>query len=522
MRAAQAGSIHLKRDFIIVIAILSVAIITPVVYLSSQARQNISSQYIKNATENSVSQFHNMDETMVATLELVADWGRDNLLPLSQGNEINSLLFPLLEREKMLYGISIADMNGASYYIRHEGENIRTSEIEANSSPRESKLRLLDSKRQMLSEKMLPSHYDPRQRPWFEPAVSNNTIFWTEPYTFYSSDNVGMTAAISYTRKSDGKQLVVAFDILLDDLYLKIHKTAPSQNSRVFIFRQDAKLYIPKSVDSGPDFLSFATIKDEAIRQAYTTWSGAALSTKQILTIRNNNKTWWCGFQPLENTRKNTWICVMVPEDDIIGNANKRQITIWLLGLAAILCCTALAAWLLYRHARPASIANTVMGQKNPEESVHRLIAEGEGRTIEFKSTMRMNLHTGKKGKEIEIAWLKGVAAFLNSEGGILLLGVADNGEITGLGKDNFDNDDRCALHLKNLIGAHIGTEFSKYIQFNIVQVGDKKVGVISCERSATPIFLKHPKGESFFIRNGPSSDELPISKALEYIKQRH
>lgn len=31
---------------------------------------------------------------------------------------------------------------------------------------------------------------------------------------------------------------------------------------------------------------------------------------------------------------------------------------------------------------------------RQPEKSIRRLIADGEGRTLEFKSTMRMNLHT--------------------------------------------------------------------------------------------------------------------------------
>ena len=35
-----------------------------------------------------------------------------------------------------------------------------------------------------------------------------------------------------------------------------------------------------------------------------------------------------------------------------------------------------------------------------------------------------MNLHTKKPGKEIEIAWLKGVTAFLNTDGGTLLIGM--------------------------------------------------------------------------------------------------
>ncbi len=91
MRAARTQ--HLKRDFIIVIVILSAALITPVVYLASQARKNISLQFITNATENSASHFRNMGDTMVVTLELVADWGTENLLPLANGDESTRLLF---------------------------------------------------------------------------------------------------------------------------------------------------------------------------------------------------------------------------------------------------------------------------------------------------------------------------------------------------------------------------------------------------------------------------------------------
>ncbi|NQY33147.1 MAG: ATP-binding protein, partial [Coraliomargarita sp.] len=66
-----------------------------------------------------------------------------------------------------------------------------------------------------------------------------------------------------------------------------------------------------------------------------------------------------------------------------------------------------------------------------------------------------------------------------------------------------------------------IGAEFSKYIEFRTVTLEGKLVGIAECQRSNEPVFLKHPKGESFFIRNGPSSDELPVSQALDYIKNR-
>jgi len=132
-----------------------------------------------------------------------------------------------------------------------------------------------------------------------------------------------------------------------------------------------------------------------------------------------------------------------------------------------------------------------------------------------------MNLHTKKPGKEIEVAWLKGVAAFLNTDGGTLLLGVTDDGEILGLEKDVFENDDKCRLHFKNLVATHLGAEFSKYIRFALVPVNGKTVGMIHCFRTSDPVFLKVGNKESFYIRNGPSSDELPVSKVIHYIEAR-
>jgi hypothetical protein len=95
---------------------------------------------------------------------------------------------------------------------------------------------------------------------------------------------------------------------------------------------------------------------------------------------------------------------------------------------------------------------------------IRNLIRAGESSSLEFKSTMRTNLKNEKPGKEIELAWLKAVVGFMNSDGGILLIGVSDDGEILGLDADNFANEDKCRLHFKNLINTHIGVEFTRFI----------------------------------------------------------
>ena len=157
----------------------------------------------------------------------------------------------------------------------------------------------------------------------------------------------------------------------------------------------------------------------------------------------------------------------------------------------------------------------------DPQGDLYDLIGSGEGMHLEFKSTMRTNLHTGRPGKEIELAWLKGASAFMNTEGGILLLGVEDDGNVLGLETDGFENDDRCRLHFKNLLNQHLGAEYTRLVRFELYSLDGRQIGVVECERASGPVFLRHKNSESFLIRNGPSNIELPLSRALKYIRGR-
>jgi len=70
------------------------------------------------------------------------------------------------------------------------------------------------------------------------------------------------------------------------------------------------------------------------------------------------------------------------------------------------------------------------------EIDLEEIIESGEDTFLEFKSTMRWNLREEKQDKKMEEIILKSISAFSNSEGGKLLIGVDDNGEVLGLQDD--------------------------------------------------------------------------------------
>jgi type I restriction enzyme, R subunit len=162
-------------------------------------------------------------------------------------------------------------------------------------------------------------------------------------------------------------------------------------------------------------------------------------------------------------------------------------------------------------------------GHRNAAE----LIKRGESKTLEFKSTLRWNLKENRQDdKFITHAVLKTVAAFLNTDGGDLLIGVADDGAIVGIEADRLDNDDKFMRHLAQVVRNGMGDRAGTCIDPKVQLVQDKGVCVISCQRSPEPVFLKWKGLEAtaegdFFVRSGPGTVRLPPDSAKEYIRTR-
>jgi hypothetical protein len=155
------------------------------------------------------------------------------------------------------------------------------------------------------------------------------------------------------------------------------------------------------------------------------------------------------------------------------------------------------------------------------------LIKRGESKTLEFKATLRWNLRENRKDdKAITHSALKTIAAFLNTAGGDLLIGVSDNGKVTGIEQDQFEDDDEFMRHLSQAVRNGLGDRASTCIDPITQIVQGKTVCLVSCQRSPEPVFLKlkgteeSPDGD-FYVRSGPGSVKLSPESAAEYIRTR-
>ena len=156
------------------------------------------------------------------------------------------------------------------------------------------------------------------------------------------------------------------------------------------------------------------------------------------------------------------------------------------------------------------------------ENPIKTIISEGETTTVEFKSTFRKNLHTKQNDDDITHSCLKTIAAFLNTDGGKLFIGVSDNGDILGIEKDGFPNNDKYQLHLYNLIKDCLGSNFASLVNTEMMAIEDQFICIVKCKKSKDPVFLKYKKNdEEYFIRTGPGTTRLSPSEAHNYIKDK-
>ena len=131
------------------------------------------------------------------------------------------------------------------------------------------------------------------------------------------------------------------------------------------------------------------------------------------------------------------------------------------------------------------------LSHKEPvNEEVQELILAGESDTAELKSTLRYDLRSKEVNKKLEYVIAKTIAAFMNSEGGNLFIGVDDNQNMLGLADDmstlSKPNIDGFELHLVEIVKKHIGAGLISHIRISFPKVEDTQICHIKVSKAAS------------------------------------
>ena len=159
-----------------------------------------------------------------------------------------------------------------------------------------------------------------------------------------------------------------------------------------------------------------------------------------------------------------------------------------------------------------------------PPPTIEEIIQADECHELEYKSTFQWDVKENRKNKDLQKPCLKTIAAFLNTKGGTLVIGVTDGKEIFGLEQDlklTKGTTDQFEQTFRQAMDNCIGPAFAPYCKIRFAYAPDgKQVCVIEVEKGKEPAFLKFQNQQDFFIRNGNATKALTASEQHDYIRQ--
>jgi uncharacterized membrane protein YdbT with pleckstrin-like domain len=155
--------------------------------------------------------------------------------------------------------------------------------------------------------------------------------------------------------------------------------------------------------------------------------------------------------------------------------------------------------------------------------SILDLVLEGEHSKLEFKQTFRWDTKQHATNKMLEKAVMKTLAAFMNSLGGNLVIGVSDNGKVYGLQEDYMSlirkDRDGFENHFNQVFNQLIGAGFRQYVSVSFQTIEEKDVCLIEVSPSPEPVYVAQNGDVEFFIRTGNTTSPLSVRETHSYIE---
>lgn len=172
-----------------------------------------------------------------------------------------------------------------------------------------------------------------------------------------------------------------------------------------------------------------------------------------------------------------------------------------------------------------------LLGAREPVSegiSPRELIARGESAELEFKSTFRFDIQKQVPNDAmLAEGAIKSVAAFLNSrEGGILLVGVDDAGQVLGLDNDLklWPKEKRTLDQLEIWFWGQLfkyfgGKACAPFVRVTFPRIDGRHIALITVRHASEPTLVYKGNQEIFYLRTGNRTDALGLRDALAYIR---
>lgn len=405
----------LLRDLLLVILLLSGGILASTVFAARQTVEALSRAYMGQAIEATNARLEGFFSPVRRELRMLGAWGEAGLLDTDDPAALNRLLVPLLRLHPQIASLMLADARGREYLLLREGERWRNRNTRRDEwGTRTRWLEWSDDAPEPV-EAWHELDYDPRERPWYQGALqaggsSKGALHWTQPYSFFTSKEPGVTASFAFGRKN-GRDRVVGLDVLLSDLSRFTTALQVSEHGKVLVVTEDARLIgLPRDpLFESPEARRAALLRrpdsvgspllEDAVDAVLASHTGIG----SPLRFESGGEPWWGQAQRFALSPRQTLVVgVVIPESDLLGSLNRLRLAIAGVTLTVLLVAVLRAIVVARRLGGPIEalvsesdrMGRGDLGPGAPLKSrlreVHRLAEAQERMRLALRALMKM------------------------------------------------------------------------------------------------------------------------------------
>ena len=378
--------VSIRRSLLVnlvgVIIGLSAMIIVVSAVGSRRAVSRLSGSVITRTTAEVQQRLRNFFDPVVGGLQIVRSWGRAGLLELDRPERLAAQLSPFIREYHQVSSILVADGRGREYMLSWTDGGWLSRQLNPDEwGPRARVSRWTDDQPEpVVSWREL--QYDPRARPWYKGAVRRRRelgdvqvpeqdllLHWTEPYTFFSSREPGITASLTFelddgvTRDDhDGTDHVVAFDVLLSEISDFTYDLHPSPHGVAFVMTDlgrmiglphDRRFAEPRARRRAI-LLQASELGVPVVRDGTVAYWQQRVEDRGAFRFTSGGESWWAGARPFElGPDRDLLMAVAMPTSDLLGELTRLRWTMIVVTLAVLGAAIWRAVVLARRYSRP-------------------------------------------------------------------------------------------------------------------------------------------------------------------------
>jgi adenylate cyclase len=384
----------IMRNFLLLLLFTGGTIFAVSWHAYSKAVKELSVEVVERYADQTRVHLEGFFEPVKRSLLVAREWGAQGILDMQDVEALNRIFIPMLEQTARITSVNIGSSDGAGWLLLEQEDGWFNRVVTSEEQGEDAHLRYLDGQGNLLRTENKDLGYDPRERPWYTNAAISpgpEEVFWTKPYTFFTTREPGITISSGWMDPASGKTFVIAFDIKLIDLSAFTTSLDVSPNGEAVILTEEGNVIgLPRAFETR-DQQKASVMKhlDELeipLLQAALRRDGELHQEKGVFSFMSGEWYWWGAIEiyPLGKVQQ-LLISIMVPERDFLGDVRRQATYMILIFIVSLLIAVIMSFMLASKYSRPLQ----ALAQRSRQ--IRKLeLQSGDKITSRLKEVMRL------------------------------------------------------------------------------------------------------------------------------------